>query len=683
MLQARLTAMTLSRIQLRFSLVGILMLVLFVCRSEAQGIQVTDMAFVDESHGWVAVVQPTPSIFRTTDDGKTWSRFPVPAEHGFYRIHFFDRNTGVALAVESDRETAIYFTEDAGRDWKRANEIEPPFGTHFVDLTLTSPSEGFLVGEGAGGRGYVVQILNVGRILKVRGDLPVDFGQQSNTLGVFGDGTGHLWIVGKELILHSSDGGKTWENQFVNTNPKIDLGISGTALPGGHAWIAVANFDIYRTDDYGRHWTRALTTEDKGDINFQSISFENPLDGCAVGNSSFIYCTKDGGLSWFRSRAFNTYPNGSPFFSRLQLFSSSDGWASVNGALYRTDDGGHSFAEVLTTSEPEKSSVPGELKALSMSINGPEELACDKDGFLFIVESMQERLLRLNLKHDSVKVVLPEPPNGLYQDYDYPSAIAADQKGNLFIADFNGRLRELDRQSGEMKVLLGPPPGHSDGPFEVPAEMAVDGQGNVLVVDRHHRVFRWQKLSGKLETVAGTGVAGFAGDGGPAMNAELAFPSGVAVNRNGDIFIADYQNCRIRKIDAKTQVITTIAGSGECASKGDGGPAIQASLNYPGSMALDSAGNLFFVEGATDRVRRIDAHGIITTYAGTGQGYSGDGGPATKATLNNPAGLAVDSEGALYISEYVNNRIRRVDPMTHIITTIAGNGTPRRIDVVM
>jgi len=168
------------------------------------------------------------------------------------------------------------------------------------------------------------------------------------------------------------------------------------------------------------------------------------------------------------------------------------------------------------------------------------------------------------------------------------------------------------------------------------------------------------------------------------MNAEPAFPSGVAANRNGDIFIADYQNCRIRKIDAKTQVITTIAGSGECASKGDGGPAIQASLDYPSSMALDREGNLFFVEGATDRVRRIDAHGIITTYAGTGQkGYSGDEGPATKATLNNPAGLAVDSEGALYISEYVNNRIRRVDPMTHIITTVAGNGTPKRIDVVM
>ena len=323
-------------------------------------------------------------------------------------------------------------------------------------------------------------------------------------------------------------------------------------------------------------------------------------------------------------------------------------------------------------------------RALTTSINGPTELACDKAGFLFIVESMQQRLSRLNLRHDSIKVVLPQPENGFYQDFDYPNAVAADQKGNLFIADFNGRLRELDRQSGEVKVLLGTSLDHSDRPFEVPAQMTVDGEGNVLVVDRHHKVFRWQKRSGELETVAGTGVPGFAGDGGLATNAKLAFPMGVAVDRNGDIFIADYRNCRIRKIDLKTQIITTIAGTGECASKGDGGPAIQASLNYPSSMTLDDAGNLFFVEGATDRARRIDPHGVITTYAGTGQkGCGGDGGPATKAALNNPAGVAVDSDGALYISEYVSNRIRRVDPVTHIITTVAGNGTPERVDVVL
>jgi photosystem II stability/assembly factor-like uncharacterized protein/sugar lactone lactonase YvrE len=664
---------------------GFLMLGLFVSRSRAQDIQVADISFVDDLHGWVSVAEPIPGIFRTSDGGKTWTRFNLPSQHGFYRLHFFDRNTGIGIEFESEKTTAIYRTVDAGQTWTKVNNIEAQHGEHVVDLNLTSRNDGFFVGEGEMGRGYVTQMLNGGHTLRVRKDLPADFTQQSNTLGVFGDGTGHVWIVGKELILYSGDDGKTWENQYLNTTPKIDMGVSGTALPGGHAWIAVANFEIYRTEDYGKHWVKALTTVDEGGINFQSVSFENLREGCAVGNSSFIYCTNDGGITWSRSRVFKTFPNGSPFFSKLQLFSASPGWASMNGALYKTENGGRSFTEVLTASEPTESEGPGEFQALKTSVNGPTELAYDKDGFLFIVESMQERLLRLNTKHDSIKVMLPEPECGLDQEFDNPNAIAADQKGNLFIADFNGRLRQLDTRSGDVTVLLPAPPDHSGGPLEVPAAMTVDGQGNVLVVDRHHhKLFRWRPGEGKLETVAGTGVGGFGGDGALAADAELAFPEGVAVNKGGDIFIADYQNCRIRKIDAKTQIITTLAGTGECASRGDDGLAIKAALNYPSSIVLDGAGNLFFVEGATDRVRRIDGQGVIKTYAGTGQkGYSGDGGPADKATLNNPSGLAMDSNGTLYISEYVNNRIRRVDAVTHVITTVAGDGKPKRIDVVM
>jgi photosystem II stability/assembly factor-like uncharacterized protein len=167
----------------------------------------------------------------------------------------------------------------------------------------------------------------------------VDFAEQSNTLGIFGDGTRHLWIVGKKLILHSADNGETWENQYTNSTPRIDLGMAGAALPGGHAWIAVANFEIYRTEDYGRHWKRVLATVDEGDINFQSISFSDARSGCAVGNSSFIYCTDDGGETWSRNKAFENLPNGSPYFSKFLAFNSRHGWASINGALFKTEDG--------------------------------------------------------------------------------------------------------------------------------------------------------------------------------------------------------------------------------------------------------------------------------------------------------------------------------------------------------
>jgi photosystem II stability/assembly factor-like uncharacterized protein/sugar lactone lactonase YvrE len=659
-----------------------LLLGMIASRSRAQDIQVEDISFVDAEHGWVATAEPNPAVFRTSDGGKTWSHFPIASEHGFYRIHFFDRNTGVAIASESEQKSSIYRTADAGQTWTRVNEIRTSPGEVIVDPSLNSRAEGFLVGQGEYGGPLILQLLDGGRTVRVRTDVAHLSGKAA--FAVFGDGTGHIWIAGDGFILHSLDGGKKWKKQSPTPNPTEFTTWSGTALPGGHAWVTIAS-EIYRTDDYGQHWTRALATSGAGKVDFERISFLNLRKGCALGNSELIYCTTDGGSTWSESSVFHEVPTSSSSpFPRLQLFESSHGWASVDGALYKTEDGGRTFAEVLTKSAPVESSVSGEFEALKTWINGPTQLAYDKDGFLYIVEDMQGRLLRLDLKHSSIRTVLPEPEGGLWKDFDYPNAIAADQKGHLFIADFNGRLRKLDTHSGDITVLLPAPQTESEGLYDIPPDaMAVDGQENLLITE-DPKLFRWRPGATKREAVAGTGYGGFAGDGGLATKAKLNFPGGVAVNNGGDIFIADYANCRIRKIDAKTQIITSIAGTGECASKGDGGLALNAALNYPSSIVLDSAGNLFFVEGATDRVRRIDGQGVITTYAGTGQkGFGGDGAPADKAELNNPSGLAVDPEGDLYISEYVNNRIRRVDALTHIITTVAGNGKPERHDIVM
>ena len=210
-----------------------------------------------------------------------------------------------------------------------------------------------------------------------------------------------------------------------------------------------------------------------------------------------------------------------------------------------------------------------------------------------------------------------------------------------------------------------------------PQGMALDGSGNLYVADRgNHRVRRIDAASGVMTTVAGTGDFGFAGDGGPASNSSV-WPSGVAVDSAGNLFIADNFNNRIRRVDAVSGVISTVAGNGVSGFSGDGGPAVAASLYLPSAVAVDTAGNLFIADVGNERVRRVDAvSGVITTVAGNGgHGWSGDSAPAVAAELCQPNGVAVGAAGNLYIADWCDNRIRRVDAISHIVTTVAGDGT--------
>src|SRR5579859_6044781 len=177
-----------------------------------------------------------------------------------------------------------------------------------------------------------------------------------------------------------------------------------------------------------------------------------------------------------------------------------------------------------------------------------------------------------------------------------------------------------------------------------------------------------------ITTVAGNGTQGFSGDGGPAASAWVA-PSGVAVDASGNLFIADAFNNRIREVSA-SGIITTVAGNGTAGFSGDGGPAVSASLNSPEGVAVDAFGNLFIVDSGNSRIRKVSASGIVTTAAGNGNGSfassPGDGGPATSAPLT-PAGVAVDASGNIFIADTGNNRIRKVSA-AGMITTVAGNG---------
>ena len=205
--------------------------------------------------------------------------------------------------------------------------------------------------------------------------------------------------------------------------------------------------------------------------------------------------------------------------------------------------------------------------------------------------------------------------------------------------------------------------------------VAADAEGDVFIADYSNQRIRKVDLNGIITTVAGNGDNQYYGDGGPATNASLNRPSGVAVDAWGNVFIADGGNQRIRKVDTHG-IISTVAGNGVSGFSGDGSAATNASLFNPNGVALDAHGNFFIVDTANQRIRKVDTNGIIITVAGSGgYGYYGDGGAATNASFSDPEGVTVDAIGNLFIAETYNQVIRKVGT-NGIITTVAGNGTP-------
>ena len=208
-----------------------------------------------------------------------------------------------------------------------------------------------------------------------------------------------------------------------------------------------------------------------------------------------------------------------------------------------------------------------------------------------------------------------------------------------------------------------------------PQGVAFDPQNNIYIADAlNQRIRKIEVPGGTITTIAGNGSGGFSGDDGPATSARLAQPTAVALDTTGNLYIADFINHRIRRVDRATGIITTFAGGG--ATQGDGGPANAAILQGPRGITLDGAGNVYVAEQYGLRVRRIDrSTNVITTVAGTGlSGSTGDGGPATSATFEDLRGLAFDNAGNLFVSDFSDCRIRRVDGVTGVITAYAGTG---------
>ena len=260
-----------------------------------------------------------------------------------------------------------------------------------------------------------------------------------------------------------------------------------------------------------------------------------------------------------------------------------------------------------------------------------------------------------------------------------PFGLAVDTLGNLFIADrSNNRIRKI-APNGIITTVAGNGSGGfagdagpaTDASIFDATGIAVDKSGAIYIADKSNNRVRKVDTFGIITTVAGTGAATFAGDGGLATNAGLNNPRGVAIDQSGNIYIADQGNSRVR-IVSPTGIINTFAGNGTLAFSGDGGPASTASLNNPFSLAIDQSGNLYIADVDNERIRKVNTSGIITTFAGGG-GAIGDGGLATLATLNEPTGIAIDNFGTTYIADGWDNRIRAVG-QNGIINTVAGTG---------
>lgn len=323
----------------------------------------------------------------------------------------------------------------------------------------------------------------------------------------------------------------------------------------------------------------------------------------------------------------------------------------------------------------------------------PNGLALDRDGTLFISDIGTHQIVKLG-KDGKPAIVAGTGEAGFGGDggpaaqaqLAAPMDLAFDGDGNLLIADtFNHRVRRIDHVGvittlvGNGKNIAGPKDGPAlDVSLNNPQSLALDRDGNLYIADTYNHVVRKLDTKGTVTAFAGT-EAGLAGDGGPANKAQLNLPQAVAVGPDGAILISDSANSRIRRV-ASDGVIQTIAGSGPGSGEGgagfsgDGGPVDKAKLFSPGGVHFNAVGQLYFVDSGNNRVRAI-VHGIVMTIAGNGAaGFSGDGGPAVKASLNTPQKIALSPDGAVYVSDRVNHRVRKID-RAGVITTVAGGDT--------
>lgn len=271
----------------------------------------------------------------------------------------------------------------------------------------------------------------------------------------------------------------------------------------------------------------------------------------------------------------------------------------------------------------------------------------------------------------------------LSAELNNPQAVAMDNSGNLYIADSPNNVVRKVSISGVITLIAGNGTAHYSGDnglatkasLNMPSSICFDISGNLYIADYLNNVVRKVNTSGIISTIAGTGMLGFSGDNATATSAELNMPSGVCADKHGNIYISDESNNRVRMVN-NSGIITTVAGDGNQSYLGDGKNADSAEMSHPKGVFIDNYGNLYIADFLNNAIRMVNTLGIINTIAGYGiAGYSGDNGPATSALLNYPTGVCADTLENVYIADSYNNVIREIDNAGNI-TTIAGIAEP-------
>ena len=326
--------------------------------------------------------------------------------------------------------------------------------------------------------------------------------------------------------------------------------------------------------------------------------------------------------------------------------------------------------------------------AVDAMLNSPSSVCTDASGNLYVVDPFNNNIRKVDAS-GNITTFAGTGTSGFTGDggpaidaqVSFPGRIAADANGNVYVADRGNKRIRMIGTDGVINTVVGMGGAGSlaenipaTDAYTDPLGIALNPQGDLVIAENGIRIRQVTSSSGMINTIIGNGSSGYGGDGGPAMLAQLNGPSAVVKHTDGNIYIADYGNSSIRKIDALTSTITTIAGNGEAGFSADGTLASDAQFRSPIDLAVDANNNIYVVERSTNRIRKIDAvTGKLSTVAGTGtDGFSGDGGPATSAMLSNPLGICVDADGDIFITD--NNRIRKIDAATRVITTIAGTG---------